>query len=133
MDDDDKIREGYVDILGHVAIKEEVELSVLKNIKVDKSRRPDGIYHRILREELDGPMTKIFVFSLETGEVPEEWRIAHVVPLFKKGNRDYRGSYRPEVTKMIDEGRAVDAVYMDFTKAFEKVDWSGRLGHMGST
>ena len=31
-----------------------------------------------------------------------------------------------EVTKMIDEGRAVDVVYMDFTKAFDKVP-HGRL------
>ena len=31
-----------------------------------------------------------------------------------------------EVTKMIDEGRAVDVVYMDFSKAFDKVP-HGRL------
>lgn len=31
-----------------------------------------------------------------------------------------------EVTKMIDEGKAVDVVYMDFSKAFDKVP-HGRL------
>ena len=31
-----------------------------------------------------------------------------------------------EVTKMIDEGKAVDVVYMDFSKAFDKV-LHGRL------
>ena len=30
-----------------------------------------------------------------------------------------------EVTKMIDEGRAVDVVYMDFSKAFDKWCSSG--------
>eukprot|EP00061_Rhincodon_typus_P017203 g45790.t1 len=54
------------------------------------------------------------------GEVPEDWRIAYVVPLFKKGNRDNPENYRSEVMKIIDEGKAVDVVYMDFSKAFDK-------------
>eukprot|EP00061_Rhincodon_typus_P012051 g37518.t1 len=47
---DGESREGYVDILGHVNIKEEVVFDVSKSIKVDKSPGPDGIYLRILRE-----------------------------------------------------------------------------------
>ena len=34
-----------------------------------------------------------------------------------------------EVTKMIDEGRAVDVLYMDFSKAFDKAP-HGRLVQM---
>eukprot|EP00061_Rhincodon_typus_P014255 g41169.t1 len=49
--DDVKVRGGYGDILGHVNIKEEEVLCVLKNIKVDEFPGPDGIYPRILREE----------------------------------------------------------------------------------
>eukprot|EP00061_Rhincodon_typus_P013368 g39699.t1 len=63
---------------------------------------------------------------LATGEVLEDWRVANVVPLFKKGNRDNPGNYRLEVTKVIDEGTAVDVVDMDFSKAFNKVP-HGRL------
>ena len=108
--------------------------------------------------------------------MPEDWRIANVVPLFKKGSRDHPGNYRPvsltsvvgkvleriirdriykhlernklirdsqhgfvkgsscltnlteffEVTKEVDKGKAVDVVYMDFSKAFDKVP-HGRL------
>eukprot|EP00061_Rhincodon_typus_P008414 g31001.t1 len=63
--DDGKIREGYVDILGHVDIKKVVVLGVLKNIKIDKPLGPDGIYPRILKEarkEIAGTWTEIFVF-----------------------------------------------------------------------
>eukprot|EP00061_Rhincodon_typus_P013567 g40013.t1 len=123
--DDGKIREGYVDILGHVDIKKEEVLGVLKFIKIDEYPGPDGIYPRMLREvreEIAGALTETFVSSLATGKVPEDWRIANVVPFFEKGNRDNPGYYslvrltsagRPcltnlaefseEVTKMIDE------------------------------
>eukprot|EP00061_Rhincodon_typus_P015872 g43792.t1 len=89
---------------GIVEIKKEVVLFLLKSIKVDKSPRPNGIC---------------------LSQVPEHCRVANVVPLFKNVNRDNPRNYRP-VTKVIHEGRAVDVVYMDFRKAFDKVPL-GRL------
>jgi len=59
--------------------------------KVDKSRGPDRVYPKILgepREEIGETMAKIFQSSIATGEVPEDWREANIVPLFKKGSRD---------------------------------------------
>eukprot|EP00061_Rhincodon_typus_P007449 g29158.t1 len=56
-----------------------------------------------------------------TGYVPADWRVANAVPLFKKGNRDNPGNYRPEVMKVINEGGAVNVVYMDFSKTLNKV------------
>ena len=47
---DDETGEECVDGLGHVEIKKEDVLGVLKKIEVDKSPEPDGIYPRILRE-----------------------------------------------------------------------------------
>eukprot|EP00061_Rhincodon_typus_P008329 g30849.t1 len=171
---DGESREGYVDIRGHVNIKKEEVLGILKSNKVVKSPGPNGIYPRMRREageEIAGALYKIFVSSLAIGEVPEDWRIANVVPLFKKDNRDNPGNHRlvrltsmvgkllekilqdriyshlakygltsnrqrglvqrrscltnlnvfEEVTKEIDEGKAVDIIYMDLSKAFDKV------------
>ncbi|XP_059843914.1 P-selectin glycoprotein ligand 1 isoform X2 [Hypanus sabinus] len=115
--------------------------------------------------------------SVSTGEVLEDWRISHVVPLFKKGSKSNLGNNRlvsltsavgklleevlrdriykyldrqgliresqhgfvhdrscltnlleffEEVTRKVDEGKAVDVVYMDFSKAFDVV-LHGRL------
>eukprot|EP00061_Rhincodon_typus_P018976 g48383.t1 len=36
---------------------------------------------------------------------------------------DLKRSWKMEVTKMINEGKAVDVVYMDFSKAFDKVPY----------
>eukprot|EP00061_Rhincodon_typus_P015044 g42500.t1 len=165
----------HANMLGRFEIKKEVVLDLLKNNKVVRFPGPDDTYPRLLgeaREEIAGGLTKIFVCLLVTGEVLENWRAANDVPLFKKGNKDHLGSYRPvrltsvfgkllerilrdgicahlekhglirdnqhgfvqggsclsnlieffeELTKVIDESRAVDVVYMDFSKAFDKV------------
>eukprot|EP00061_Rhincodon_typus_P008316 g30829.t1 len=87
---DGESQERYIDVLGQVNINKEVVLGVLKSIKVNKYPGPDGIYSRILREageDIAVALYKIIVSSLVTGEVPADWEIANVVPLFKKGNR----------------------------------------------
>eukprot|EP00061_Rhincodon_typus_P015388 g43029.t1 len=95
---EDDVREGSVEYQSQVAIKKERVLCILKSMKVDRSPGPDGIYPRILteaREQIAGALTGIFVSSLATGEVPEDWKIANVVALFKKGSRDNPTNYKP--------------------------------------
>ncbi|KAF7241624.1 Monoacylglycerol lipase ABHD2 [Varanus komodoensis] len=41
------------------------------------------------------PPTSIFEASWRTGEVSEDWRVASVVPIFKKRSRRDMGNYRP--------------------------------------
>eukprot|EP00061_Rhincodon_typus_P009395 g32871.t1 len=71
-------------------MNEEV-LSVMKCINVDMSQGPNGIYPRILwkaRDEIAGALLDTFANSLAPGKVPEDWKMASVIPLFKKGNKD---------------------------------------------
>ena len=59
---------------------------------------PDKITKRLLTELKDvvaQPICIIFNKSLSTGEVPEDWRIANVSPIFKKGSRATPSNYRP--------------------------------------
>ena len=37
----------------------------------------------------------LFQQSLDTGEIPEEWSLANICPLFKKGDRALASNYRP--------------------------------------
>ncbi|CAJ0955931.1 unnamed protein product [Ranitomeya imitator] len=71
----------------------------LNKIKIDKSPGPDGIHPRVLRElsnVIDKPLFLIFRDSIATGSVLQDWRIANVVPIFKKGSKSEPGNYRPE-------------------------------------
>lgn len=125
-----------------------------------------------MSKEICLPPTILFKHSLESAELPVEWKRANVSPLFKKGSRSLKSNYRPvsltsqisnmmeailkdsiddhlqkyklikdsqhgficgrscltnllvfleEVTKYLDEGHPVDVLYLDFSKAFDKV------------
>lgn len=164
-----------IEALQMIDINENIVLEKLSKIKTSKSPGPDGIHPKLLfelRNELSGPLTKLFQKSIKLGQVPQEWKDANVVPLFKKGKRDKCENYRPvsltcilckvlesiikdnlvehlynnklikdsqhgftqgrscltnllefleSVTKWVDDGKAVDLIYLDFAKAFDKV------------
>ena len=101
-----------------VHITEKEVLEIFKCTMVDKSLGPDEVYPRTLweaREEIASPLAEIFESSIVTGEVPEEWRVANVVPLFKKGCREKPGNYRPvsltPVVGKLLEGILRDRIY----------------------
>ena len=49
----------------------------------------------MLAPELAPILYAIFTQSLDTGELPRDWSLANVAPIFKKGNRGLAENYRP--------------------------------------
>ena len=121
------------------------------------------------------PLSAIYQCSWMSGEVPEDWRLANVTPIYKKGHKEDPGNYssvsltsvpgklmkqiilgeitwhmhgiqgiRPSqhgfmkgrscltnlisfyvwVTRLVDEGKAVNVVHLDFSKDFDMVSHS---------
>jgi len=59
---------------------------------------PDGIHPRMLRElaeEPAKPLSTICQQSWLTGEVPDDWRITSVTPIYRKDQKEDPGIYRP--------------------------------------
>ncbi len=50
---------------------------------------------RELADVVAKPLSIILRQSWLTGDVPVDWRLANVTPIFKKGQKDDPGSYRP--------------------------------------
>ncbi|KAK4831137.1 LOW QUALITY PROTEIN: hypothetical protein QYF61_015440 [Mycteria americana] len=163
---------------GAPIIQGEMVSDLLYHLDTHKSMGPDEIHPRVLKEladELTKPLSIIYQQSWLTGEVPADWRLANVTPIFKNGRKEDPGNYRPvsltsvpgklmeqiilsaitwdvendqgikpsqhgfrkgrscltnlisfydKVTRLVDEGKAVDVVYLDFSKAFDTVSHS---------
>ncbi|KAK4816845.1 hypothetical protein QYF61_023967 [Mycteria americana] len=163
---------------GAPMIQEEMVSDLLHHLDTHKSMGPDEIHPRVLKELADvltKPLSIIYQQSWLTGEVPADWRLANVTPIFKKGQKEDPGNYRlvsltsvpgklmeqiilsaitwhvqnnqgikpsqhgfrkgrscltnlisfyNKVTHLVDEGKAVDIVYLDFSKAFDTVSHS---------
>nr|XP_010310545.1 PREDICTED: uncharacterized protein LOC104643050 [Balearica regulorum gibbericeps] len=79
-------------------IQEEAVNDLLRHLETHKSVGPDGIQPRVLRElaeELAKPLSSIYHQSWLTGEVPDDWSLANVTPIYKKGRKEGQGNYRP--------------------------------------
>ena len=69
-----------------------------RKMKGKLSRTPEGIPTYFITKVINAllqPLTVIFNRSLLHGDIPEQWKKALVVPIFKKGNRQDPGNYRP--------------------------------------
>ncbi|TRZ18888.1 hypothetical protein HGM15179_008218 [Zosterops borbonicus] len=93
---------GFVDGVreqnGLSIIQEEAVREQLRCLDTHKSLGPDGIHPRVMRELADGlakPLSVIYNQSWLTGEIPEDWKLANVTPIHKKGEKEDPSNYRP--------------------------------------
>ena len=79
-------------------ITEQGVYNLLSTCDTSKSPGPDSLHPYVLKAtaaELSPILTHIFKQSLESGEVPLQWKHAYVTPIFKKGSKAQPGNYRP--------------------------------------
>ena len=73
-------------------------LLILKELNPSKAAGPDGIDGTILKNcapAIARPLTSLFNTSFVTGCIPDEWRLASVVPVHKKDDKGCVENYRP--------------------------------------
>jgi len=161
--------------LDNIQIRVSDTRKLIRDLKTAGSPGPDKITARLLQQvawEIAPALTIVFRKSLASGDVPADWRLANVTPIFKKGKKADPGNYRPVsltsicgklmeahlkreitnhlkihrllrssqhgflkgkscttnllhfldvLTKAADEGKNMDVIFLDFSKAFDKV------------
>ena len=81
-----------------ITINEKEISDIIKCLPLNKASGPDRISHKLLKETVRSicyPLCVLFNLSLEKGVFPSDWKLAHVMPLFKKGDKNDVSNYRP--------------------------------------
>ena len=87
----------------------------LSRINAHKSMGPDGMHphvQRELAEVIAELLSIIFDRSWRTEGVPEDWRIASVTPVFKKGKKEDLGNYSPVSITSVP-GKVLEQLVLD--------------------
>ena len=70
----------------------------IASLKKDSSPGADGVPAVFLQSCVDvlcGPLSLAMKKSVQENNIPDMWKVAHVVPIFKKGNKSQVVNYRP--------------------------------------
>ncbi|KFP75099.1 hypothetical protein N311_07134, partial [Apaloderma vittatum] len=84
--------------------QQEIVTDLLQHLDVHKSIGPDGMHPRVLKDlaaVITKPLSIIYQQSWLTGEVPSDWKLADVTPIYKKGQKDDPGNYRPDSLTLV--------------------------------
>ncbi|XP_065645525.1 uncharacterized protein LOC136075996 [Hydra vulgaris] len=72
--------------------------TIISALKTNKSAGYDNLHPSLLKDskdEIKVPLSHIFNLVIKTGLVPNEWKIAKVLPILKSGNKLKFDNYRP--------------------------------------
>ena len=90
---------GHITNLEHFIITTEGVQKLLKRVNPAKAVGPDGIPNTVLKTCADTiiapALTQIFQLSIDTGDLPNDWRNANIAPVYKKSDRHAAENYRP--------------------------------------
>ena len=95
-------------------IHNEMVLDLLQKLDAYKSMWPDRLHPAVLKELADvvaKPLSIILQQSWRTRDVPADWRLANVTPIFKKGWKDNPGSYRP-ISLTLVPGKVMERIIL---------------------
>jgi hypothetical protein len=183
-DEDDEVPGMQIPTLPDFEITNQEVEDLLKGIDPNKAFGPDGISPRLLKEAggtIAGSLARLFNMSLSKGIFPACWKLANILPIFKKDDPSVPTNYRlvsllsristiferiifkhifnhfrqhfllsiwqsgflpgsstitqlielyDQFCKAIDERKEVRVVFLDISKAFDRVWHKGLLHKM---
>ena len=98
---------------------------LLAKLDIKKSVGPDDISPRVMKEactEIAPVLTFIFNQSLSSCEIPEDWRIANIFALHKKGAKELPENYRPISLTSISSKILEHIVYSSISRYLSEND-----------
>ena len=84
--------------LTDITVSAESVEEILLSLKENKAAGPDEVENRVMKqcaEEMAPKLQELFRKSIDEGEVPFQWKEAHIVPIHKGGSKAIMSNFRP--------------------------------------
>lgn len=113
----------------------------LLKLDISKASGPDGIPAIVLRNaapELATPLARLFQLCFDKGHMPSMWKVANVIPCYKKGDKHVPSNYRPisllSMLSKVMERLIYDAMWnhLDTHQLLSNRQFGFRAGHSTS-
>ena len=88
-------------IVSDILITPEIVRKTIDSLKPSTSKDPNGFTNKFLKDfknDLKVPLSLLFNKMMQTGQVPEDWRTAHVTPIFKKRSKESTKQLQTHIT-----------------------------------
>ena len=108
----------------------------MKNVDITKACGHDGVGNKIIQLCCEGFcefFTNFINLSFDLGKFPFQWKLANVIPLFGSGFRPGNSTINQliyiihQIYLAFESGKEVRVVFLDISKAFDKVWHAGLL------
>ncbi|XP_055645595.1 uncharacterized protein LOC129782425 [Toxorhynchites rutilus septentrionalis] len=118
---------GYVPLSNQTLSRVDISLEMIsrsfsKKLKASFNPGPDGIPSAFLKTHMNDlltPLLQIFQLSVSTGVFPTCWKLSHMFPVHKKGNRRDVNNYRG-ITSLCALAKLFELVIMEPLNALSK-------------
>ena len=107
--------------MNDIAVSKDGLIKLLKGLNPSKALGPDELHPRVLKElatEVGPVFAHLFQQSIDSGEIPKEWSLANICPLFKKSDRSLVCNYRSVSLTCVP------------CKLLEHIVWSNIMAHL---
>ena len=107
--------------LSQFPIDKDIINEAINNLTAKKSQTPDGVPSFVLKKLSTTLIPFLVIFfnlTLQTSIIPWQWKVAHITPCYKKGNKNCAANYRPISQTSV------------FCRVFEKIMCSHMLKHL---
>ena len=96
LDLDCKVKSNH--ILTNIIIDPQMVSKALSNLCPKKSQTPDKLPCYVIKKigkSITGFLCLLYNLSIQTNQIPSQWKTAIITPVFKKGSRNRAINYRP--------------------------------------
>jgi hypothetical protein len=85
-------------VFENIWMREKEIVDIISILDSNKATAPDKISNKMIisiNNQIAKPLCLLFNKFVRLNKYPRSWKTAHVIPLFKNGNKSLPSSYRP--------------------------------------